>query len=127
MPFHKIEFLIVLQDPLLFKERYQCQRNVFGIGSKFFQKTSFFEFFFFGFSFSHMGFYWFLSFFEVRAKVFDMPFVATFKTGPFLALLLHLVFCDDSMASGSLLPIVGVGPISTCIHCIGVWGRHLDS
>jgi hypothetical protein len=31
------------------------------------------------------------------------------------------------MAFCSFVSVPGTGPVCTCVHCIGIWGRHFDS
>src|SRR6266702_127375 len=127
---HEIKFLIFWECPSRFEERYQSRRNVFCSGSEFFQKTSFLVFFF-GFidiSISHPGFYWFLSSFVlVGAEELNMAFLVAMETFHRLAPIRGFFFCTGCASFSSLFPIIGSGPIGTCVHRVRVWSRHLDS
>src|SRR6266702_3698085 len=105
--------------------------NVFCSRGKFLQKTSFFKFFFgvgFNVSFSHLGFYWFLSFFVlVGAISLNVALLVAFETFHLVAPVCGFFFCTGHSSSSSLLPIIGSGSISTRVHCVRIWSRHFDS
>src|SRR6266702_2189904 len=131
VPPHEIKLLIFWQSPSRLEERYQRRWNVFCSGSEFFQKTSFFEFFFdfFGVSFSHPGFYWFLSFIVlfVGAEALNMTLLVAIETFHRLAPICGFFFGVSCAPSSPLLPIIGSGPIRASIHGVRVRGWHFDS
>src|SRR6266702_8134082 len=129
---HEIKFLIFWESPSRFEERYQSRRNVFCSGSEFFQKTSFFVFFFLGFidiSISHPGFYWFLSFFGLLgAEALSMAFLVAVETFHRFVPIHGFFFGTGHASSSPLFPIIiGAGSIRTRVHLVRVWSRHLDS
>src|SRR6266702_1711101 len=104
--------------------------NVFCSGSKFFQKTSFFEFFFgvLGVSLGRSGFDWLLSFVVfLGAKELNMAFLLSVETFHSVATICGFYLRAGRAYFSPLFPMIGSGPIRKYVNRVGVWSRYLDS
>src|SRR6266702_5892038 len=61
------------------------------------------------------------------AEALSMVFLVAIETFHRLAPICGFFFGTGRASFGTLLPLIGSGPIGTRVHCIRVWNPHLDS